>query len=168
MNSDFIRRVGACLAKLNVTFPHVACPVPATLVWAEAFDGIDIEDVEAGCREYIKYETKQPTPAHIRQRAKDIKEARIRESKAVKIGAVTYFSTGVPKVTLTSKPPHVLALIAKAEAEQKAAMKPQRVMSEEEIRARQQRKERMIGELKAMKEKVEQEKRERDNTHEST
>lgn len=96
MNSDFIRRVGACLAKLNVTFPHVACSVPATLVWAEAFDGIDIEDVEAGCREYIKYETKQPTPAHIRKRAKDIKAARIKESKAVRAGNITYYNPPAP------------------------------------------------------------------------
>ena len=90
MDSDFIRRVGACLAKLNVSFPHIACSAPATLVWAEAFDGLAIEDVEAAVREHIKYDTKQPTPAHIRKRAIDIRNVRRKQAKQVRIGAITW------------------------------------------------------------------------------
>lgn len=155
------------ISEMTIHFDRMNHSHEAIKSWAKFLSDLEFDDVAAAIREHIKYDEKTPTVAKIRLRAKDIKDARIKESKAVKVGSVTYFSTGVPKIRLTSKPPHVVDLIAKAESEQKAA-KPNRLMSEDEIRARQQRKERMIGELKAMKDKIEQEKQESEVGHEST
>jgi hypothetical protein len=51
---------------------------------------MEIEDIEAATREHIKYDTKQPTPAHIRKRAIDIRDVRRKQAKQVKIGAITW------------------------------------------------------------------------------
>lgn len=90
MNKEFIARVGKSLAKLHTSFPHVVCSVPATLVWAEAFSDVPIEEIEQAVREYIRGETKTPTPADIRLRAKDNIEAKRKAANSVKIRGVTY------------------------------------------------------------------------------
>jgi hypothetical protein len=92
MDSDFIRRVGVCLAKLHVSFSHLACSQAAAMVWAEAFDGLKINDIEQACREYIRGETKTPTPAHIRRIAIGNAKAAKRLASAVRVGGVTYFT----------------------------------------------------------------------------
>lgn len=90
MDNNFLCRVGVCLGKLHISYPYLTCSEEAALVWAEAFSDVPIEEIEQAVREYIRGETKTPTPADIRLRAKDNIEAKRKAANSVKIRGVTY------------------------------------------------------------------------------